>query len=270
MIAEEISQVLNYLGIEAQPPSLEGIDELLGAYTRKVPWESISRIARKATSAHLEDAPLMPSNFWVSAIAYGTGGTCYESNYAFLTLLQALGYRGYLTINNMNDTIGCHSAIILTIEEKDYLVDVGMPFHVAIPIHPTQKTSRQGQFHAYSITPQGGDVYLIERDNHPKPYCYTLINKPISEPDYQKILVADYGDGGLFLDRGIIVKVIHDQVWRFDSSSKPFQIEIFLQSSTDKLYHFLGKEPQPVSLAMAQQFGISAEIVKVMLENIST
>ncbi|HRF95275.1 MAG TPA: arylamine N-acetyltransferase, partial [Aggregatilineales bacterium] len=163
----------------------------------------------------------------------------------------------------------CHSAIILTIEGKNYLVDVGMPFHVAIPIQPAQKTSRQGQFHAYSITPQGGDVYLIERDNHPKPYCYTLINKPISEPDYQKILVADYGDGGLFLDRAIIVKVINDQVWRFDSSSKPFQIEIFLQSSTDKLYQFLGKEPQPVSLAIAQQFGISAKIVKVMLENIS-
>ncbi|HRF95512.1 MAG TPA: hypothetical protein PLZ51_09970, partial [Aggregatilineales bacterium] len=70
---------------EAQPPSLAGIDALLGAYTRTVPWESISRIARKATSARLEDAPLMPSNFWASAISYGTGGTCYESNYAFLT-----------------------------------------------------------------------------------------------------------------------------------------------------------------------------------------
>jgi arylamine N-acetyltransferase len=266
----QITDILAYLGVKAQPPSLPAIDELLSAYTRKVPWESMSRIARKSRVWHNEEASLMPSAFWKSAIAHGTGGTCYESNYAFLTLLRGLGYVGYLTINNMGDTIGCHSAIILTIENLPYLVDVGMPFHVAIPlpIHPTQKTSRLGQFHTYSITPQGDDIYIIERDNHPNPYCYTLINKPIKEDDYQQILINDYGDGGLFLDRAIVTKVIDDRVWRFDSQARPFQIEIFVPFSSDKLFQYVGKDVQTVAPALSQVYGMNLDIIHTTLTQV--
>lgn len=266
MTEQHIKRILRFLGVDQHPPSLNAIDELLTAYTRKIPWESISRIHRKATIP--QNPYLMPEAFWQSAISYGTGGTCYESNYAFFTLLKALGYEGYLTINNMGEKIGCHSAIILMIDETWYLVDVGMPFHIAIPLNPIQKTERHGQFHAYCVTPHDDNTYIVERTNHPKPYCYTLINHPISEPDYQQILINDYGDAGLFLDRGIIVKVIDDRIWRFDSSARPYQIEIFLGFSTDKLYQFLGKELPDVAQALSQTFGISEPITLNMLKQL--
>jgi hypothetical protein len=266
MTEQQINRVLQFLGIDRHPPSLNAIDELLTAYTRKIPWESMSRIHRKAT---IPQTPhLMPDAFWESAMTHGTGGTCYESNYALFTLLKALGYEGHLTINNMSEKIGCHSAIMLRIEDVWYLVDVGMPFHVAIPIHPAQKTQRCGQFHSYNITPQMNDMYVVERTNHPKPYCYTLINKPVSETVYQHILIRDYGDTGLFLDRGIITKVIDDRIWRFDSDTRPFQIEIFLGFSSDKLYQFLGKTLADSAQGLAQAFGMSEQIILSALKQV--
>ncbi len=268
MNSQQVNRILEFLEIAHQPPSLDGVDALLSAYTKKIAWESMSRIARKAQAPHFTQAHLFPDAFWESAIANGTGGTCYESNYAFLSLLKALGYEGYLTINNMHEYIGCHSAIILTIEDALYLVDAGMPFHVAIPFHPNHPTGRRGQFHEYRITPQGDDIYLIERTHHPKPYCYTLINKPIQEAQYQQILIHDYDENGLFLDRAIIVKVIHDQMWRFDSSAQPYQIEIFSGFSSDKYFQFLGKELDTVSDALAQAFQMSPQIILTALKQV--
>ncbi|MCU0480517.1 MAG: arylamine N-acetyltransferase [Anaerolineae bacterium] len=266
MTEQHIKRILRFLGVDQHPPSLNAIDELLTAYTRKISWESISRIHRKSTTP---DHPyLLPEAFWQSVMTNGTGGTCYESNYTFFTLLKALGYEGYLTINNMGEQVGCHSAITLMIDESWYLVDVGMPFHVAVPINPTQKTERCGQFHVYCVTPNGDNTYIVERTNHPKPYCYTLINKPVSEADYQQILINDYGDGGLFLDRGIIVKVIDDRIWRFDSSARPYQIEIFLGFSSDKLYQFLGKDLEDVAQGLSVAFGISKPIILNALQQL--
>lgn len=266
---QQIKHILAYLGVDAHPPSLPALDALLSAYTRHVPWESMSRIARKARASDYRHAHLMPDAFWQSAITNGTGGTCYESNYAFLTLLKHLGYEGYLTLNNMHEHISCHSAIIIHLDGINYLVDAGMPFHVAIPIQTDQQTARRGEFHTHIITPQGADVYLIERDHHPSRYCYHLINKPIAEADYQTTLINDYADGGLFLDRAIIVKVINGHVWRFDSNPRPFQIEIFAPFSGDKGFQFLGKEIEPTASGIAHHYGISIDLVRETLTRIA-
>jgi len=268
MNSEQVNRILDFLEITQQAPSLDGVDALLSAYTQKIAWESMSRITRKAQVPHFAQAHLLPEAFWQSAMSNGTGGTCYESNYAFLSLLKALGYEGYLTINNMHEYIGCHSALMVMIDAAWYLVDAGMPFHVAIPFNPTQKTERYGQFHSYSITPSKDDTYIVERTNHPKPYCYTLINKPISEIDYQNILINDYGENGLFLDRAILVKVINDQIWRFDSSAQPYQIEIFSRFSSDKYFQFLGKDLDAVSDALAQAFKMSSKIILTALKQV--
>lgn len=267
---KNVNAILAYLGVSHHIPSLVGIDALVQAYTRRIPWESISRIARRSRVNDYRDAHLMPDAFWHSAMTNGTGGTCYESNYAFFTLLRHLGYDGYLTLNNMRDKIACHSAIIIQLDNIEYLIDVGMPFHVAIPIHPDRQTMRRGEFDTHIITPQGGDVYLIERAYHPVQYCYHLIKRPVAETDYQQVLIDDYGDGGLFLDRAIIVKVIHEHIWRFDSNPRPFQIEIFAPFSTDKAFQFLGNDVDSTADRIAYHYGISAAFVKTTLEYLIT
>lgn len=95
-------QILSRFELPADPPAdLATLQQLVTCYTRTVPWESASRIMRRARLAESADCVLLGEAFWESHFTRGTGGACYESNYAFFGLLRWLGFDGYLTINDM-------------------------------------------------------------------------------------------------------------------------------------------------------------------------
>ena len=130
--AELVSEVLAFLGVSGgRKPDLALLDELVAAYSRHVPWESASRIEKKADVLELgarasgHAIARWPAEFWQSALERGTGGTCFESNYAFFALLVELGFAGYLTVNNMHPTTGCAIAecqrLIIVKEAQFYL-----------------------------------------------------------------------------------------------------------------------------------------------------
>lgn len=250
--------VLSYLGVQVAQPDVPSLDRLVAAYTRAVPWESASRIARRAAVKHDTDCPRWPEEFWRMAMEKGTGGTCYESNYAFFSLLAALGYRGYLTVNDMEAMIGCHSAIIIILpEETRWLVDVGLPLYAPLPMPGQDATRRDAPFYHYAVRPAQAARYVIERDPHPRPYCFTLIDEPVDEPRYRDITTRDYGANGQFLDRIIINKVIDDRLWRFNRADQPYHLEMFVNGE---------REDTPIEddvpLAVARQFDMDEAVVR--------
>lgn len=253
-------QVLSMLGCAPGRAGVRQVNQLIAAYVRNVPWESASRIAKRAHTGELEQRPRWPVEFWNDAINHGCGGTCFESNYAFLSLLVSLGYWGYLTVNDMGETVGCHSAIILDVEGSRYLVDVGIPIHTVLLLRTDAPTRRPAQFHTYILRPDGAGQFQVERTNHPKRNIYTLFDRPINESDYRAVVTQDYGQDGLFLDRVVITKVIDEQVWRFNSGEKPYQLEAFA-----------GKEKRSVPLpedaagALANHFSMSPHIISAAL-----
>ncbi len=222
-----VDSVLSFLGVTRAVPDLALLDRLVSAYTQRVPWESASRIARRADIAQTEDCPRWPAMFWADAMQRGLGGTCFESNYAFFSLLRALGYQGYLTINDMGETRACHTAIILELGGAAWLVDVGMPLYTVLPVDPERATPRSGTLQNYVVRPLGSRRYSVERAPHPRPICYTLIDQPVPEADYRAALMADYGEQGLFLDAVIVNKVVDNQIWRFASRDSPYRLESF-------------------------------------------
>ncbi|MGD9091327.1 MAG: arylamine N-acetyltransferase [Anaerolineales bacterium] len=232
----------------------------MSAYTRNVPWESAFRIAKHARTEEISACPRWPKEFWRDNLARGGGGTCFESNYAFFSLLLTLGYQGYLTINDMKETRSCHTAIILKIDGRRWLVDVGIPLHTPIPIDPAKQSGRVSAFHNYTLTPSGGHLYQVERNRHPSPYVYTLIDEPVEEEIYRMATTADYGENGFFLDRLIVNKVIDERVWRFNSGESPAHLESFrdgLQSKTP-----IDGE---VATVVAAHFSMDVEIVRTAL-----
>jgi arylamine N-acetyltransferase len=248
--------VLAYLGVSAVRPDLTTLDDLVNAYTRTVPWESASRIARRAQMSNIEDCPRWPEEFWRTALEQGTGGTCYESNYAFFSLLRQLGYDGYLTINNMGDSIGCHAAIVILPNGERWLVDVGLPVYAPLPLQARAVTHRPHRLQNYTARPLEPAVYQIEREPHPRPVCFTLLDKPIPEAEYRRITANDYGPKGYFIDQIVINKVIDGRMWRFNSADSPYHLEVFENGArTD--YPLAGTVPT----AIARHFGIAPHIV---------
>jgi arylamine N-acetyltransferase len=254
------NDVLQYLGVEADDPSPDLLDALVAAYIRRVPWESASRIVRRASTRLTADCPRWPEIFWTQAMQAGTGGTCYESNYAFFSLLLRLGFDGYLTVNNMGQSIGCHTAIVVMLgDDERWLVDVGIPLHVPIPLLADMTTTREGPFHTYTIEPAGPHLFQVMRDRHPKPYIFTLIDQPTNNTAYRAVTTADYDEYGLFLDRVIVTRVVDERVWRFSSESPPYQLESFWQG--DATYRYLGDSVDAVAQAVADKFRMQEDIV---------
>src|SRR5690606_29352816 len=131
--------------------------------------------------------------------------------------------------NDMGDTAGCHTAIVVEIAGERYLTDVGLPLHRPLRLNPARATRSRGAFHTYVAQPLAADSYVIERTRHPKRYAFTLRNTPITDADYYAASTADYGDRGLFLDRVIVNKVVGERVWRFSSGERPYRLEAFSQ-----------------------------------------
>ena len=210
-------------------PDRESLQRLIDRYTRTVPWESFSRLVRRARHQELEDCALLGEAFWASHFQAGSGGTCYESNYAFFSFLRRLGFDGYLTLNDMRDSIGCHSAIVLFLDGRKTLVDVGLPVYAPLPLDASLQTSADSRFFRYTVEPLADDRYDIWREGHPEPYVFTLVDQPVADAAYRRAAINDYQPGsGYFLDKVVINKVVNDQLWRFNSKDPPPRIQTFI------------------------------------------
>lgn len=258
----QVEKILTYLESKAGAPSIRHLNQLIAAYIERVPWESFTRITKHRTSADQENRPRWPAEFWEEAVHTGSGGTCFETNYAFFSLLHALGYTGYMTINDMGETRACHAAIVIYLWGRKYLVDVSIPFEKAVTINPDHRTRRDTNLQNVTITPAAIRSYQVTRTPHPRPYVFTLIDTSVRVQDYEDAICRDYGQDGFFLDKAVIVKKVNDRVWRFNGDEKPYKLEAF--GKAGKLVIELS--PEDLILALSQHFTMREGSIKAALE----
>lgn len=256
--------VLTHLHLAPAVPDHAFLDALLNAYVRTVPWETVFRIVKRGKTAVSDDCPRWPAEFWRDTMERGGGGTCFESNYAFFSLLLALGFDGYLTINNMGESQGCHTAIILFLDGQKWLVDVGIPLYAPIAINPDDVVEKVTAFMRYTVVPEENGRYEISQYPHPKPYVFTLIDQPVTDAAYRAATTADYGADGLFLDKIIVNKIVDERMWRFNSTIIPTCFESFADG-----VRFEEMIEGDVETAVSQQFGMDKTAVKTALKAIA-
>lgn len=259
-----VHKVLDYLGSPVISPGLRNLNQLIRSYTRTVPWESVSRIVKRHATAAASDCPRSPEEFWREAMGHGTGGTCFESSLAFYTLLTSLGYKGYLTVNDMGTNRACHAAIIIELDGRKYLVDVTIPIYGAILIQPGVVTRRRTGLYDYVIRPLGEDRYQVERSHHPSRVVFTLIDRPVSIAEYRRVVENDYGESGLFLKSVVMVKIMDDRVWRFFSDNKPYRLESFNRAGR----YESPLPPDAVSEVLARHFRIPEDSISAAFSHI--
>ncbi len=256
--------VLRYLDLTSNSPDLPFLKALVDNYIRQVPFETASRIVKRARMARTSDCPRWPEEFWQASMQHGCGGTCFESQYALFALLRTLKYEGYLTINHMRDCNNCHAAIVLSIDNAKWLVDVTLPLYAPVRLEPDTMTAQTTAFMNYAAQPDAANAhYHIERAPHPFPYAYTLVNKAISNSAYRAALTNDYDEGGFFLDRVVINKVVNGLPWRFDSAEKPWRLNSFENGTrTD---HVLNGT---AAAELARHFGMNSGLIREALKQV--
>jgi arylamine N-acetyltransferase len=256
-----VRRILDRFGCTAGRAEIRQLNRLIDAYVQTVPWESASRIARCLVRTAPADRVRWPEEFWEEALGRGTGGTCFESNLAFFSLLRSLGYEGYLTINDMDDTAGCHSAIVVRNGVRRHLADVGIPIYRALIVDPTSITKARTPFHLYFVLPDGPQRYQVERSDHPKRNVYTFVDVPVTTDAYYAATIQDYGEQGLFLDRVIVNRIVGGRQWRFSSGELPLRIQGFDRRGRSEVLLERGR----IATTVARHFGIDETTLRTAL-----
>jgi N-hydroxyarylamine O-acetyltransferase len=106
-------------------PSLDMLRHLQEAHLYHIPFENLDIHYHHAIVLNVE-------SFYQKIVLRGRGGFCYELNGLFHTLLVELGFRASIISARVYDSQSRlfgnefdHLAIIVTIDQKEYLVDVG-------------------------------------------------------------------------------------------------------------------------------------------------
>jgi arylamine N-acetyltransferase len=245
-----VEKILAYLNVPVRSPGLRNLNRLIRSYTRMVPWESVSRIVKRHATASTSDCPRWPEEFWKDAMEFGTGGTCFESSLAFFSLLTSLGFKGYLTVNDMGESRACHAAIVILLDGRKYLVDVTIPIYGAVRFEPGIVTRGRTDIRDHVIRPLGRGRYHVERSHHPDKVAFTLIDRSISLAQYRRIVEKDYGESGLFLKSVVMVKIMDDRIWRFFSDHKPHRLESFNRAGRNEF----PLPPEAVPAELAKKF----------------
>jgi hypothetical protein len=260
LTSTEAADVLTWLDVAPPAPTRAWLDALLAAYVQRVPWESASRIVRRADSSSPIDCAVPPGAFWRDARERGLGGTCFESNAALAALLDAVGIASVLTINDMPPNRACHTALIVVADGARCVVDAGLPLYAAVPLpideQPTRVTSAWLTYTARAIAP--GRV-LIERMPHPRRQAFELVDVAVSPQSYRDATCADYGPDGLFLDRVVVTKIVGEDIWRFASGDDVWELERFRDGQRHSVPLPTGAEP--AGRAVAAHFGMDADVV---------
>lgn len=122
-----VFKYLHYLNLHKNSPSKLFLLQLYQHHLARVPYEVTSKFFYAQTNQYIPTT----NEFVQNLLERGWGGDCYILNIQFMRLLNELGFQGFLV-----EVTPGHIAIIVTIEEQDYFVDVGYgaPLNQLVPI----------------------------------------------------------------------------------------------------------------------------------------
>ena len=227
-VSIEVEAPLRFLELARERPSLDYLRRLAVHYKERIPWETASRVVRRASVEDQSARPRRPPEFWELAIGQGTGGTCFESNHAFWALLGALGFDCELRINDMpaRGSERCHAAVVVRLDGKRYLTDVGysFPFYEPLPLTSAKKRSVRGAGYAYDILRIAPNRYELRspvaNGLDGLKQMYVLVDEPVDLPAYDARVVEDYGPTGLFLDSVVLFQAWPDRTMSIYSEAR--------------------------------------------------
>ncbi|CAL2077372.1 N-hydroxyarylamine O-acetyltransferase [Tenacibaculum sp. 190524A05c] len=142
MFVESYLKRIDYSGNIS--PSIETLNKLHAHHLFNIPFENIDIHIRKPLN-------LEKSKLYNKIITNNRGGICYELNGLFFHLLKSLNFKTWIISGRVFDkTKGYgpnydHLALIVKIEEKEYLVDVGFGDFSLTPLIINSKAKNTNQ-----------------------------------------------------------------------------------------------------------------------------
>lgn len=202
-----IERYLNLLGVRRRKTSIDALRELIQAHLLQVPFENISKLYYKK---HRGLRGLPSLELFLDGIErFHFGGTCYTNNYYLYQLLANLGYQTKLCGADMSNP-DAHLVSMVTVEKREYLVDVGYAAPLLIPLPrdlATDYTIVLGR-DRYVLKPQdvrGSSRLELYRDGNLK---HGYLAKPIPRQlhDFEQGIADSYCEDATFMNALLLAR----------------------------------------------------------------
>jgi N-hydroxyarylamine O-acetyltransferase len=207
-----LEHYLSILGVPKRKPNVDALCELVQAHLVRIPFENISKLYYRK---HNDLRGLPGLELFLNGIdRFDFGGTCYTNNYYLYQLLANLGYQAMLCGADMSNP-DVHMVSIVTVEKREYLVDVGYaaPFLTPLPRDlATDHVIVLGR-DRYVLKPQdvrGCSRMELYRDGNLK---HGYLAKPVPRQirDFEQVIAASYREEATFMNALLLARFYPDR-----------------------------------------------------------
>lgn len=135
MDATHLKQYLERIGIEEDIPcTIDGMERIQRAHLEEVPFENLDIMAGNGPLALDEES------LFDKIVNRRRGGICYELNFLYARVLEALGFKVHLLGTRVYDTGTEFDHVTLLVEDPEdpdgdpWITDVGFAYNFAAPL----------------------------------------------------------------------------------------------------------------------------------------
>jgi arylamine N-acetyltransferase len=263
LTADLLVRYLRVLGIPRRKPGLEALTDLVAAHVKRVPFESVSKLYYRK---HLGLRAVPGVELFLEGIErHNFGGTCYTTNYYLNLLLRHLGYEVRLCGADMANP-DVHMVSMVTVDEREYLVDVGYaaPFLAPLPRDLKQDHVIALGRDRYVLRPQdeeGRSRLELYRDGHLK---HGYVAKPKGRPieHFNSVIAGSFTDHATFMNALLLVRFLSS------SCSKVIHnLELIESDATGSRINRIDNRVELVRV-VERHFGIPGKIVAEALADL--
>jgi len=143
-------------GLKAREPSLEHLTRVTEKFSL-IPYENLTKIVRVASVDDTDQLLRQPGDVLSDFNRYGAGGTCFSLTYCLESILTSYGYDCGPRMADLGRNTNNHCALVVTMNDQDYLLDPGYLITQPLPIpetgfivHPTRLHPVRMERHTFS------------------------------------------------------------------------------------------------------------------------
>lgn len=179
---EAIEFFLEKLNVKPSFPDLNLLKQVVSKL-KILPYENISKIL-EAEEKFLEKKLRTPYYIVKDFFESGTGGTCFSLVYFTKNVFHFLGFNTKFFLADRTYGENTHCGIIVELNNRDYLVDVGYLIYTPIEIKD-ERVFFKNKAYNFILENKGKymDVYTITKGGNLK-FRYRIKNKEVSEEEF--------------------------------------------------------------------------------------
>lgn len=190
---ELLQQFLLDHHIDPAANPLHILKQLTSAFA-SIPYENLTKIVRDAQTQNPDQLRRLPADVLSEHASLGSGGTCFSLTWTLLHLIRTLGFTADPILADRRYGPNTHSALIVTIDSQQHLIDPGYLLVNPLPIPKANDLIVPTSFREIKLTPHAQssrlDLTTIHTDN--STYRLTYKTDPVDTAQFLQAWDASF------------------------------------------------------------------------------